>query len=375
MKHPINKSSKAVACAVIAIATGASAPLLQAGDAPWISPNYDYVIGVNKTLDVYCGGGSSDEPDYAAPCPPWSLSSGTEVWNWTLGGPGSKSGDEDQITVTATGVGSISVSVNRNDTYSDETQPDPTTDSGVVSPDSETLSILAVEVKEQDSSKKWFYFGNPSSPIPTDVEQHLFYVDGGYPPQGSRYDWSASISTFQDHYPGNCGQLVKAKSSGSGNVDVEANWGSEGLGVVSLAIRTAEWNGNGLSSAVWFNDGWSMGWDQYNSFSIKDSEGDLIEENIGLNEQFLNRNNSTSGNNWPTPNQVNASTETGGGVDHYGIKQRIIAITLDPVPSENNGQAVFSITQKYRIGSSSSGDGQLINEHTLTYHRGYVSIQ
>lgn len=337
-------------------------------------PGSGYVIGVEKTLDVYTGGGSSDEPDYEPSCPPWILKADTTTWNWSLNGPGQQSGNEDPITVSPTGVGTITVKVNRNDSYEDGSTP-PEVGDGVPSDDSDELSILAVEVKDQEPDKKWFYFENPSSPVPTDVEQHICYVDGGFPPQGSRYDWSAQISTFQDHYPGNQGQLVKAKSSGSGGVDIEVKWGSEELGTLRKVIRTAVWDQNGLGSPVWFNDGWSMGWYQHNSFVIKDSEGDIIVDDIGLNEQFSNRNDLTPNNNWPSPKQVNATTHLGGGVDHYGITQRIIAITLDPVPAEGDSQKVFKLKQQYRIGSSSSGDGQFINEHTLIYHRGYASIE
>lgn len=346
---------------------------LVAGEAPWISPDQDYVIGVGKTLGVYSGGGSSDEPDYDPPCPPWSLKAGSETWNWSLSGPGNKSGDEDQITVTATGQGEITVKVNRNDTYKDDSSPAQEGE-GTPSADSGELSITVATVADQDPNKKWFYFENPSSPVPPDIEQKIFTVDAP-PPNGSRYDWSGTGVLFDDVGLNTAGMAVTAHSQNGGQVTSISKWGSEEIGEIVCTVRTPVWVSNGLGPSNWFNDFWSMGWYQHNSFLIKDSEGDLIAEGIGLNEQFSEKDNLNSWNNWGTPNQVNAQTELGGGVDQYGITQRVFGPTLSPLPDENNGQAVYSIRQKYRIGSSTSGDGQLINDHKLTFHRGYATIQ
>jgi len=379
MKKISNKTTKAIACAVIAIAIGATASL-QAGVAPWISPNYDYVIGEGKILDVYCGGGSSDEPDYEAPCPPWSLSSGTEVWNWTLSGPGSKSGDENQITVTSTGVGPITVSVNRNDTYSDEKQPDPTTDSGVVSAESDEITIYSVIAKAADNQKVYF-FNHPSHPYPSDVEEKNFVAEGlenvGTPV--GRIDWSASPQCleFTDNVGGSGGTYVVANSTAaSENCTVTASWGSETLGTVNVQI--IEFSEISQGPYTWSPiDEWNLfGWDSTLDWIVLGSDGRAID-GVGVNEEFGPFTNDNP-NNWPRPSEFSGVIESGVFGDHYSIVSPNFGpfvLAPAPDPTGSSGLKLISANQSYYIGSKNTGDGVKMRSHTLAFCRGYPQIE
>lgn len=384
MKYLAQTRRNVIAITAIALYAIAASPQLSASEAPWISPNTDYVIGVDKTLDVYCGGGSSDKPDHAAPCPPWTLSSDTEVWNWPFNGPGTKSGDEDQITVTATAVGEITVSVNRNDTYSDESQPDSSTESGVVSADSETLTIHSVKPTDNQPSKKWYYFNNPQLPIPTDAEECHFSIEGSTGNAGS-ISWEASSqrASFSGNDPGGSGQGsgmdVTGTSSGTGQVEIKAKWGSADLGSLSKTIYSCAnvWKlgqpTQYSQSITWFHSSYVYKC----SWIFEDEDTDPIA-NVGLNEIFGDRNDLYSENTWSgfffDRNAV--LDDSGGALDTYGYSN----LTYGLVPSmtahgaSGDSTAVFSLPQEYRVGTMESGEGQLAQSHTVTWRRGKVTV-
>jgi hypothetical protein len=385
MKKISNKTTKAIACAVIAIAIGATATL-QASVAPWISPNYDYVIGEGKILDVYCGGGSSDEPDYEAPCPPWSLSSGTEVWNWTLSGPGSKSGDENQITVTSTGVGAITVSVNRNDTYSDEKQPDPTTDSGVVSADSETLSVCAVKLSDPDQNKKLYFFGGPDEPFPYNVEQKRFIIINGEN-SPSVFTWTASPNRIAfvpaDGAAKEEDVMAHAVgSNGPSETTIQVKWGSSeidtrGINILyfgSIALETDYTN--------WWDYGIAQGYETHFIWLVKDQLGASIA-GVGVNENFdYSQKTDHISNNWFGNGMITRNDDTSAAgyfEDQYFVTQRLGNLVPEPVDYEWLPNAasirVVSVPQKYYIGSKASADGVEMKSHTVIYHRGYATVQ
>ncbi len=360
-----------------------SSSSLKAGEGPWISPDQDYVIGINKTLNVYTGGGTSDEPDYEPSCPPWNLTADTTSWNWSVNGPGQKSGNADQITITATGIGMITVKVNRNDKYEDGSNP-PEKGDGVPSDDSEKLTIKAVEVKDEDPEKAWYYFGNPSAPKPADIELNRFSVSGSAPPQGSRYDWSeqGNKATFQDSSAGNFGQIVKGTSTGFGDVEIEAKWGNENLGRIDKEILKFGQIKSAGSSAWAFNYAFAFGWITEAIYQVLDQNGASLESDIGVNERLhMDQTLDYISNNWHANGAITNTTTTEPGgyfTDQYKI--RSILNTRVPAPVDYKKEPsiaaieVFSFIQDYYIGSISTEDGIHMLTHVVRFCKGYATV-
>lgn len=209
-----------------------------AGDAPWISPSSEYVLGVNKTLEVYTGGGVSSQPDYDPSCPPWKLKADAMIWNWIIDGPGDKESDADTITLTATAVGEITIKVNRNDHYEDGADP-PMEDIGVTSDDSNALTVHVLKLSIINPEKKWYYFGSLSNPFPLDLYQKEFRAEGDIGGAGSlTWEVSPNRAEMHDVYGiGGKGQHMMGTSNDAGDVAINAKWGNEEIGVINETIR------------------------------------------------------------------------------------------------------------------------------------------
>ncbi len=162
---------KKTLCAIYVIAVSLiSINLLHAGSPPSIDPSPKAYVGVGKDLNVSASGGSSDDPDYDAPCPPWTIVADTEIWTWTVNGPATILGSGPAITLTGTSVGDVSVTVNKNDEYKDKSTP-PVQDNGTPSAESAPpLRVHVLEAKAADE-KKWYYFEHPQLPAPYDAEE------------------------------------------------------------------------------------------------------------------------------------------------------------------------------------------------------------
>lgn len=347
---------------------------LRAGLEPTITPNGDIILGETKSLTFSGSGGQSDAPDYEAPCPPWTLVSESDFWNWSSSGNAiniTPSGNTADVYGTQVGEGTIYV--NRNDSYSDATAPNAVTDEGTPSPDSASTTVHVVKPALLDNAK-WFYFGNPENPVPGSIEQVRFWIIGN--PGEVSYSWTKEgpLEFETLSYSANNDVIMARATDGPSSVSVTAHANGNNLGEIDTEIYIADFAGNGLNSVQFVDDGWVIGWDQYNMFSIRDSNGGLIPEGIGINETFSTRNNYIS-NTWPSPAQVNATTETGGGIDHYGVKKLVFQVLVNPTPESGNSDKVFKIKQQYRIGSSTSGQGTLIQEHYVVFHKGHASIE
>lgn len=345
-----------------------------AGTLPSINPSETVVIGETKILTLSASGGSSDEPDYDAPCPPWAIVVDSTVWSWFSSGSAiGITPNGNSVEVKGISIGEGEVYVNRNDFYSDASGTTSNVGSGVPSPDS-THTTLHVVKPEKLDSEKWFYVDNPASPIPPGIEHIRFWIIGN--PGGVSYEWNISGPAQLEmlSYAPNKDVILAKATGGSDEISIEASVDGRTLGEVNTEIFTVIFAGNNLTSAVFFDDGLQLGWDQYNLFSIRDSNGGLIPEDIGLNENFGSRAKYIF-NTWPSPEEVNATTSIGGGIDHYQIKKYTWQVLVTPNPEKDNSDRVFKINQKYRVGSSTSGQGTLIQEHQLIYYKGHVSIE
>lgn len=197
----------------------------QSGDTSIV----DFEVDAGEGLASYSLGGDLDVTETGH--------SGCGLHDWHQG--------NFTVQLTASSIGKLKIKGNVDPDADDGGDGEPSSEKQI------EIEVFVVKVTDQEETKKWYYFDNPALASPVDVEMHNFYIDGEYPPSGYRYDWSAdaAVADFQDFYPGNVGQLVKAKSNASGgmnDVSIKAECEGVDLGEVKIKVRNSVHTGTVL---------------------------------------------------------------------------------------------------------------------------------
>lgn len=369
---------------------------VRAGDKPSLKPSPEYLIGTDKSnsMEVDASGGSSDVPSDPPQCGPWTLQSGSDVWQWNITGVGTGNGSTNKsIQITPNGtVGDITVSASRNDSYVDGAT---NTELGTPSPDSDKLTIHVVDIADPSTHGNTvnvincYYVNHPKKPVPYDIENHTFNIEGSVGSLASTVKWSANDPAKISFIPQDAtGTSVTVKSEQSGKDNIQAKTDEEDIDNQDLQMYSVKVNKKTtfLSEAVFYDILISWGWDQDGTTDLRKVDGDgnesLIsnDDGIGTNEYFENRKDVAFGaGEINSPQQV-CMVLTGSAInDHYSYHLNSVNYDMwlpgGPVSSSSSSaqNVLYTIDQTYSVGSTTPNDGYSIVFHTLSYMQGGVS--
>lgn len=259
------------------------------------------------------------------------------------------------------------------------------TDVGQANSGTATVNVIVpkiVEAPRNPQPKKLYYLGNPEHPVPSDLEWKDYNVQGisNLNPSSLSFKSEPPILMFVSE--SNVKETFSVRATAS-NADEPTKlflkWNGVDVASTSVKIRTKgeikpfhELDSYEYTDLIVY-----VGYNHWRGIQAVDNFDDPMSF-VGINEElFYNDRIDNVENNWFSAYKVNANEIlfAGGTItDRYGVHGgNLIPYPVDKDVFTNIApNLVSSVSQKYRIGSSTTGEGLLFRKHKILYRRGYA---